>query len=273
MTVLRDAALAYAAAGLAVFPLKPGSKFPFRGSHGSLDATTDATQIRAWWTQCANANIGLATGRGLVLLDIDGPDAAAALLDLQRAHEPLPPTAWMRTRRGWHGYFRTALPVANSASKLGPGLDVRGRGGYGLAPPSVHPSGCAYRWHDDTPPARAPAWLERLLMPQVPQRRPAVPAPTLSDRYCEAALRREVERVRTAIGGTINHTLNAAAFALGQLVGAGRLDESLVLEQLADAAASAVMAAGWTVNDHTNRRTIASGVASGRRQPRTRAVA
>ena len=59
-----DDALAYAARGWPVFPLRPGEKVPLiakaAGGNGVHDATTDPDQIRAWWTKHPTANIGLA---------------------------------------------------------------------------------------------------------------------------------------------------------------------------------------------------------------------
>ena len=55
----------------------------------------------------------------------------------------------------------TAADVRNSASKVAPGIDIRGTGGYVLAPPSMHPTGRRYFWSVDCGPdiAAAPAWL------------------------------------------------------------------------------------------------------------------
>ena len=62
----------YAALGWAVFPCRPGDKRPAT-QHGCLDATTDVDQIRAWWTEIPDLNIGLACGEisGITALDID----------------------------------------------------------------------------------------------------------------------------------------------------------------------------------------------------------
>jgi hypothetical protein len=77
------AALAYASNGWRVFPLKPGNKTPMT-SRGHHDATTDASQIRAWWTTRPDANIGLVAGDGLAVLDVDprngGDDTLKALI-------------------------------------------------------------------------------------------------------------------------------------------------------------------------------------------------
>ena len=51
--------------------------------------------------------------------------------------------------------------MRNSAGKVAPGIDVRGDGGYVLAPPSIHPSGKRYEWSVDCTSTFAPApeWL------------------------------------------------------------------------------------------------------------------
>ena len=72
------------------------------------------------------------------------------------------------TGRGEHLYFKlNGHAVRNSAGLLGPGLDVRGDGGYVLLPPSIHPSGRAYAWSVDSTDeyADAPEWLYELLQP------------------------------------------------------------------------------------------------------------
>ena len=136
-----QAALAYASRGVPVFPCKPGGKAPLT-HHGHLDATVDPEQIRKWWTRWPSANIGIPTGErsGLLVLDID-PDKGgdASLATLVSEHGPLPTTTTVKTGSGGrHIYLRypTGSGISNSAGKLGPGLDVRGEGGYVIAPPS-----------------------------------------------------------------------------------------------------------------------------------------
>lgn len=136
---------------------QPG-KHPIRGSRGSTDATSDqAALLRMFDKAGADANVAIATGQGLVVLDLDvdaakGLDGAAALAALGIE---IPPTRMVRTPRGGlHLYFRTeaSIEVANSASKLGPGIDVRGRGGYVVAPPSLHARGTRYAWPEEGAP-------------------------------------------------------------------------------------------------------------------------
>ena len=162
-----EAALAYAARGWRVFPLQPGSKKPFKGTHGVLDATSDAATIRGWWTKHPDANIGIATGRasGIVVTDGDvkgGHDPVGSLLALGGGRFPPETLRSATPSDGWHQYFLApAVEIRNSAGTLGPGLDVRGEGGYVLAPPSIV-NGKAYRWindPEDDPVAEMPQWL------------------------------------------------------------------------------------------------------------------
>lgn len=157
------AAYAYAARGWRVFPCR--GKVPLT-AHGCRDASDEAERIKAWWAESPGAGVGVATGEGLVVLDVDGDEGADALHELEREHGELPPTITATTARGAHYYFTTDEEIRNSAGKLAAGLDVRGDGGYVVAPPSPHPSGQRYEW--DTPPdedeaAPLPAWLREQL--------------------------------------------------------------------------------------------------------------
>jgi hypothetical protein len=173
VTDLAAAALAYAARGWAVFPLAPKSKLPLIGKRfggrGVLDATKDPAQIAKWWGIRPDANIAVATGvpSSFFVVDIDPrKDGDETLAELARRHGLLPHTAISLTGGGGqHLLFRHVVGVRNSAERrLGPGLDVRGDGGYIVAPPSAHENGRCYAWDidshpDDVPVSEAPAWL------------------------------------------------------------------------------------------------------------------
>jgi hypothetical protein len=168
MPELRDAALHFAAHGLHVFPLRPRDKVPVAGTHGVKDATADRDQVEHWWRCNPDYNIGLATGAAskLWVLDADGLEAEAQLRRLEAQHDKLPDTIASITARGRHLFWSWPhdRSIRNSAGKLAPGLDVRGAGGYIVAPPSVHPTGRRYEWSVDNPKgpkalAAAPAWL------------------------------------------------------------------------------------------------------------------
>jgi hypothetical protein len=134
-------------------------------------------RLVAWQSDC---NIGLATGAssGVFVIDIDGADAELQLRELEERHGVLPTTVEATTARGRHLYFRwlDGLEVRNSAGRIAAGIDVRGEGGYVLAPPSVHPSGRRYCWSPDCADsfAAAPDWLLETLVTRPPTTVPVV---------------------------------------------------------------------------------------------------
>jgi len=163
--MLLHAALAYARRGVPVFPCEAGAKRPLT-RNGHWDATTDPRVIERWWRRWSSANVGVPTGKksGIVVLDVDvaagGPESLAKL---ERAESPAPKTARTRTGGGGiHVFFRypRGTEIRNSAGLLGPGLDVRGEGGYILAPPSWTKG--PYEWVDSSPLAEASWLIERL---------------------------------------------------------------------------------------------------------------
>lgn len=166
-TLLR-AALGYAAKGRAIIPLQPQGKVPLT-EHGLKDASTDTSVIRGWWKEWPHANIGILTGTqsGCFVLDVDGETGEQSLRALEATHGLLSPTVEIITGRGRHLYFRhpETGAIRNSAGKLGDGLDVRGSGGYVVAPPSVHTSGRCYVRSVDSADTMSPAplWLLSLL--------------------------------------------------------------------------------------------------------------
>jgi Bifunctional DNA primase/polymerase, N-terminal len=158
---LLEAALAYADAGLFVFPLKRRSKVPAT-IDGFKSATRDHGQIREWWRLWPEANIGIRTGResGLVVLDVDVQHGGAATLKaLEAEHGALPDTARTLTGGGGNHYLfaHPGSEIRNSSGTLGPGLDVRADSGYIVAPPSIHENGRAYMWLHKLEHGRAPA--------------------------------------------------------------------------------------------------------------------
>jgi hypothetical protein len=235
--------------------------------HGKDQATTDADEIARWWAACPPANVGIRTGAdsGLVVLDVDGAAGEAALRQLVTTHGRLR-AAWARTGSGgWHAYL--AHPggrVGNSVRRLGDGLDVRGDGGFIVAPPSLHISGRRYRWLTrppaDLPPA--PSWLLALLEPS--------PSPPLQPvrlhgntmPYVRAAVEREAHNVAAAPEGQRNDRLYLAALRLGSLVGAGLVGESDVTAAVLPAAAAAGL------SEHEARATVRSGLRAGMQRPR-----
>ena len=267
-------ALKYAALDLPVLACESRGKKPIT-EHGLKDATTNPDTIREQWRKKPDANIGIPMGpqSGMFALDVDGPEGTASLAKLIEKHGPLPTTLEQRTGKGIHFVFRyprNGATIRNSASKIGPGLDVRGDGGYIIVAPSVHSNGTIYEWlagqrPSQIEPADAPPWLLDLVVdkpPPTPSERPEWKGNGSGARYAEAALEREAEAVAKAPEGQRNDKLNNAAFSLGQLVGSGALLAERVEAELTRAALHAGLDPIETAN------TIKSGMSSGAAEPR-----
>lgn len=262
---IANAALTYAAKGLPVFPCnidkKPMTK------NGFYDATTDQAAIESWWRENPFASIGVPTGQDFFVLDVDLPKGPETLKLLEKHHGSLPTTKKQRTGSGGlHYFFRIpeGVEIRNSAGKIGPGLDVRGSGGYVIIPPSGRPSGGKYKFVNKFSIAEPPAWLVSLINDSESKSCQVAEIPNYGgSRYGKAALEDELTILANTGVGNRNHALNRAAFALGQLVAGGELDQGEVDSSLINVACQI----GLT--EREARRTIESGIASGSKEPRT----
>jgi putative DNA primase/helicase len=260
-----DAALEYARSGIPVFPCNPLDKKPLT-MHGFKDATTDETQIRAWWAKWPNAMIAAPTGAasGMWIVDVDKDssrkiDGEATLTQLVIHYGDIPETLMTITPRGGRHYifrWNNSIEIRNSAGRIGPGIDVRGEGGYVCLPPSRNADGGIYQWDPDSADQAviAPDWLVEL-------------ARKKGTAWARAALDYECKAVAHARRGTRNTTLNTATFNLHQLVAGGRLDGEEVHDRLLEAA----QACGLVADDGMAavEATIASGAKAGSAQPRS----
>lgn len=179
-----EAALEYASRGWHVLPLhgmregrctcgnfkcaSPG-KHPYSRlvPNGLKQATTNVNKIRDWFERMPVLNIGIATGAdsNLVVLDVDPKNGGQESFEALMRRVPLPLTMQVVTGSGGaHFYFaHPGTLIRNSAGLLGPGLDIRGDGGYVVAPPSLHASGEYYEWKEDELPLAA---IPAALVPQ-----------------------------------------------------------------------------------------------------------
>lgn len=136
--------------GWKVFLTPAGSKKPFKGSHGALDATDDIAVIRKVARKHPDANLAVAMGNasGLFALDLDCYKAGASEIytELESKYGKLPETLTAQTPRGGeHLIFDCAGKAPNWQAKFGVGFDVRGNGGYVLVKPSMF-EGKKYLW-------------------------------------------------------------------------------------------------------------------------------
>jgi hypothetical protein len=314
VSALREAALGYAARGIPVLPLhhpvtrprpavaaadgrlaRPGvwvgcscrdaSCGPV-GKHpighlvpaGLAEATCNRARILAWWARHPNANIGLACGHTFDVLDLDGPQAAAALRQFADQHDITLPAGGpvVRTGRpeqGWH-YYLAPTGLGRRRGLLEQ-VEYQGLGGYVVAPPSRHATGRTYQWVrdlDHSLPA-LPGPLRELVARRQPERPAGPPVPVAvpdgpGHPYARAALATELARVAAARQPGRNNQLWESGRNLYNLVAAGALDEREVRQRLLAAAQRCGLLAD---EPRQTRRTLASarqvGLANPRRLP------
>jgi hypothetical protein len=313
MSALRDAALGYAARGIPVLPLHhpitrprpavavdgglgragvkvgcscrdascgPVGKHPI--GHlvpgGLSEVTCNRARILAWWARVPQANIGLATGHTFDVLDLDGPQAVAALRRFADQHGIALPAGGpvVRTGRpegGWH-YYLAPAGLGRRRGLLDQ-VEYQGLGGYVVAPPSRHATGNPYRWARDLdhPLPQLPGPLRELVERQRASRPAGPPVPGLvpagpGHPYARAALDHELARVATARQPGRNNQLWESGRNLYNLVAAGALDASEVEQRLLDAAERCGLLRD---EPRQTRRTLASarqvGLANPRRLP------
>ena len=223
---LGDAALRYGLLGWPVFPIKGRGKEPLT-AHGFLDASTDPDQIRAWWQRWGQANIGIATGHGCDVLDVDGPDGRAALAELVTEHE-LDTSGWVtsisgRADGGLHCWF-APTGLGRRIGFLAK-MDWIGQRGYIIAPPSIHPSGNTYSWRQP-PSGPLPLAPQALRNAVDPPRRPLQPGPVRPEwakggTQDLAKLRGVLTQLEGAPQGERNNRLYWSACRLAELLDDG----------------------------------------------------
>ena len=132
--------------------------------NGLTDAATTVEQAKAYWTKWPDANIGVVIPDGYFVLDIDiAHNGYESLQRLQEVSGLLPKTLQITTGTGGaHFWYKTDVPIRNTVKLAGyEGLDIRGKGGYVVAPPSEHRCGGIYYKSNvwDGPITEAPQFL------------------------------------------------------------------------------------------------------------------
>jgi hypothetical protein len=211
-------ALEFAALGMPVFPCAANKRPAIseaNGGRGFHDATSDPAAVRELFARAPHASlVGVPTGErsGFDVLDID-PRHGGDRWEAEHA-DRLPRTRMHGTQHGGrHRLFLHAEGVVNRAGSPAPGIDVRGQGGYIIAPPSP-----GYRVIDDAPIAEWPPWLLQLVRPlPEPPRRPAIVAnpKQITDARLNGLLRSLLARVSAAPEGLKHHVLRAISRTVG----------------------------------------------------------
>jgi Bifunctional DNA primase/polymerase, N-terminal len=142
-----------------------------KGNHplrtaGIRGATTRLRDVLDWWEDDPDANIGIATGAGLLVITID-PERHGSLDALPI--NPIPLTGLVTIGNvGWHLYFTYPKNILMDSQQdaLGPGMDLHADGSYVVAPPSIHPSGQRFAWTSYIAPRSVPPKILTLLEPK-----------------------------------------------------------------------------------------------------------
>jgi hypothetical protein len=165
------AAKGYLARSWSVLPLCRHDKRPLILWEHLQHERASEEEVAGWFRRWPDANIGIVTGEisNLIVLDIDPKHGGDAALDrLEQRFGPFSPTVEALTGGdGRHLYFAHPGGLTRNRAGLAQGIDLRGDGGYIVAPPSVHPSGRPYTWAPGRSPeeitlAPLPRWI---LMP------------------------------------------------------------------------------------------------------------
>lgn len=162
------AACEYLARGWSVLPLRPRDKRPLMPWESLQNARPSEADVAHWFQRWPDANVGIITGEisNLVVLDIDPQHGGGFSLErLERQFGSAPATVEAATGGGGrHLYFAHPGTLARNRAGIAQGIDLRGDGGYIVAPPSIHPSGGRYVWRPGRSPAEIalaapPRWL------------------------------------------------------------------------------------------------------------------
>lgn len=154
MSELKNNALNYVKKGFKVFPLKPNTKGEQVLESWKYESTTNLNQIDYWWNKNPNYNIGLVTGNGLLVIDIDVKNGKDGLQSIKKHGKGLPATAIIKTPSGgYHLYYHVNKTISNRVN-LYDGIDIRGDGGYVLGIGSKTDKGI-YMLYKDVPIANA----------------------------------------------------------------------------------------------------------------------
>jgi putative DNA primase/helicase len=253
-------------------------------------STVDPEQIKQWWTEYPDALPGIDLAKSdHIVIDGDrhgGPDGVIAVEKLFAEHAtPLTDAPGVITPRGGgrHSWFKqpNGNPLGNRDKPIRDlGINIRGAGGYVIAPGATLPDGRRYTRDKDTPNLFValrenavpplPEWFVELLRPKArhDQDREDAPQPAQKlngsirhHRYAEAALDRLCEELANTPERSRNIELNNAALRMGHMVASGWIDRAIVERRLAAAA----MAAGLPFDEI--RKTLASGLNAGMQEP------
>jgi len=173
----KEIALQYLRNGLSVIPLYSPSMLSGNLSQKEIidkckrssvlwkefqDRYPTEDEVNVWWDKWPEANVGIVTGKisNLIVFDIDKKDAT----EYAEEEGGFPITAKANTDKGYHIYVQNPDFEVKNSVNTELGMDIRGYGGYVVAPPSFHGSGCQYEWEEgfsifEIDPAPCEQWM------------------------------------------------------------------------------------------------------------------
>jgi hypothetical protein len=217
--------------------------------NGLNDATIDPDVVRTWWTKYPNANIGIRTGEVVDLIDMDSVEGFTTFMKLVEELGGMPEHFGVamsgRDGFGQHVYVAPGGMKALAGGRTAPaGIDVKGRGGYAVAPPSRHISGARYRFTAQSFDEGAlrgtvpwPEFYRRLeirptIAPRVPRSTTQIPLDA-ANAYGRAVLHRALSLVSSAIDGTRWQTMATEAIPLiARGIDGGCIDRDSAVREL-----------------------------------------
>lgn len=149
----------YHANKLSFFPLPLGEKMDSKFKWGEFQKRRPTTtEIKSWFGNGDKHNIAVVCGQvsdNLVILDCDTEarfyELALIICEKLEIDDILDFTRVSKTGKGYHIWLFTEKPVQ---SVKFPKLDIKGEGGYIVAPPSIHPDGPEYKFVNPLQPIR-----------------------------------------------------------------------------------------------------------------------
>lgn len=132
MNEILKAALDYIKKGYSIMPLKTNSKDPLLAWSQFKRRIASEEEIKKWFNNEKNYNIGIVCGtisNNLEILDLDSPDLINFFKNIK--------TYQVKTQsNGYHLYFKSKKLSGNRQKVFGYPIDIRSEGGFGVAPPS-----------------------------------------------------------------------------------------------------------------------------------------
>jgi putative DNA primase/helicase len=235
-----DWALAYARAGMRVFPCR-SDKRPLT-EHGFKDATTDPEIIRRWWMTWPRADVGWALSADVVVADLDMKSGQNGFRDFERLEgcDPRSVIAPMSATPsgGLQIFYRASRSYKNLAPAIpGTGIDTRSEGGFVVLP--AHKNGRSWvKSPLDVEMPPAPAWLDCAM--RETRTRPTPTSVPSSDPWAErkalSALDRACSLIAAAACGSQDATRHAQCFFIGGMIANGDIPYEAAYARLVEAA-------------------------------------